>query len=87
MSVVWCDPPEAAKRPWRERLEPLKERPRRWARVAEYDAPQPCWHLANALRRGRYSRPDGLWEFRTRQIETDKPGWGVWARYLGPDDG
>lgn len=53
--------------------------------VETFDSALDAQNMASALRRGRRQLPAGRWEFEGRQVQPDVPGWGVWARWLGPD--
>lgn len=90
-TVEWCDPPElgfagqntkAGK--WIRILEPLMERPGQWARVHVYEKSSQSRNTVSHLKRGIRLMPPGRWEFVSRQIDE---GFGVWAKYLGPEDG
>ena len=74
MDVVWEKPSFG---PWFDRLEPVMERPGKWARVYEAPTPQTANTTASGLRSGRFKIPDGEFEFKY-------DGIGVYARYLGP---
>jgi hypothetical protein len=86
MTIVFEDPPtDTVRARWRDRLEPLKQRPRRWARVyisPDYEkARSYAWQLTNE---DRYALPKGRFEFKATRLEDGRGA--VYARYLGPEE-
>lgn len=95
--TMWCDPPVRRRRGrprgrvWAPLLEPVMERPGQWALVRQYpDALRARTAIAglNQSTRGGGTLviPPGRWEFCSRQTEEVTPRWGIWARYLGPEE-
>jgi hypothetical protein len=81
--IVWEDPPPAApggRLPWRDRLKPLMERPNEWARVTTFPTIAVATSIAGPLRAGKFSLPEGRWDFTARELE-DGSG-AIYARYL-----
>ncbi len=80
MTVVWKDPPPK-ERAWAVRLEPLVEKPGRWALVhrapTERTARNTAWRLAK--RTYRIPQAHDVWEFEHRGTE-------VYARYVGKEN-
>jgi len=63
------------------------EHPGEWVRIAKYTTAGSASTSASDLRNNRRtkSRPAGRWEFRSGKI-TDEDAWGVWAKFLGPEE-
>lgn len=98
--VVRDEPPQASNAPnglLDANLVEASEHPGEWLRIITYptspgDDINACRGRAGVaaadLRRGKRGkgRPDGQWEFRSGMLD-DRTGAGVWARYVGPDEG
>jgi hypothetical protein len=84
---VWEDPPRQSARTykgvWADRLSPLVDHPKRWARVATRSASSAYATVAR-LKNRTYVYPPGRWEFISRNVGDGK--WAVYARYLGAED-
>ncbi len=78
--VIWQEPPKTA---WQERLEPVLEKPGKWARVQETSTVEYAHNLAWKLRNRVLNVPEGEWGFKSGKY---KDGGAVWARYLGPEE-
>ena len=70
---------------WRDRLEPLMDRPGEWARVYEA-ALNSRGTIMGHMKHRRYVYPEGRWEFTTRTNPDDPTRYYLYARYLGPDE-
>lgn len=79
MTVVWKDPP-TKKRSWAARLEPLVNKPGRWALVSESPTQGTARTVARRLNKRLYRvpHPEHVWEFEQRGVE-------VYARYVGKE--
>jgi hypothetical protein len=85
--IRWEDPapPKKGKRgSWIERLTPLMDHPKRWARIHESPTIDAAYKMTTDLNRRRIVIPAGQWEFAARKA--DDGGGAVFARYLGEDD-
>lgn len=82
--VHWEDPGPPTKGQerhtlWRDRLEPLKAQPGRWALLAEKPSRAAASTSFQNLRRRVLRVPDGDWEFTYRRRGE---GWALYGRYL-----
>ena len=77
--IVWEDPPPRQRGvgsdPWFGRLEPVKQRPNRWARVCAVSTNGAARQAIHRLRHGGVNIPRGKFEFEARGVY-------VYARYL-----
>jgi hypothetical protein len=83
--IVWEDPPPAKQGgwlPWRDRLQPLRDRPNEWARVSNFPTVAAARSIAGPLSAGKIAVPEGKWEFTARELEDGRGA--IYARYLGP---
>lgn len=83
--LAWCDPPEGLHR-WSKRLQPVMERPGEWAMVMETQSVTSVRSTVKHFRNGTTVIPPGRWVFRTGKSPMNAGHWGVWAKYLGPED-
>ncbi len=70
---------------WVVLLAPLVRYPGKWARIDVKSTGPVASTAASNLRKGTIQVPPGRWEFAGRKLP-DGTG-GVYARYLGPEDG
>ena len=86
--LVVENPAEAgALRPMARNLLAAKsDHPGVWVRIVAYGTGSTAANTANELRNGkRPGIPAGRWEFRSGQLEDGR--YGVWAKYLGDEEG
>lgn len=62
----------------------LVKTPNEWGRIMTYAQAFNASKAANSFRSGLRRRPPGRWEFTNGP--TDNGRFGIWARYLGPDE-
>lgn len=62
----------------------LRKTPNQWGRIATYTMASNASRTATELRSGKRQRPPGRWEFTNGP--TDDKRFGIWARYLGPNE-
>jgi hypothetical protein len=83
--IVWEDPPPAPitgrRSDWPERLRPLVDHPKRWAKVAHYPSNSGAFDPARKIRRGEYPLVLGKWEAEARR--NPDGGSDLYVRYLG----
>jgi hypothetical protein len=81
--IRWEDPPPSVKgNPWRERLLPLTEYPKRWAIIGIKPTRTTASSLRGNLTDRKFTLPPGRWEFAYRVVNGEHR---VYGRYLGPD--
>lgn len=62
----------------------LVKTPDEWGRIMTYSLAGNASKTATEFRSGKRRRPPGRWEFTNGP--TDNGRFGIWARYLGPDE-
>jgi hypothetical protein len=86
--IVWEDPPPAVGRgvkpQWPERLRPLADHPKRWAKVHHFKSKSGASTIARKVNQGRYPLVLGKWEATARP--TEDGGSDLYVRYMGEDD-
>ncbi len=91
MTVIWKDPPtenapvkRTYHRPWVTRLEPVMERPGKWALVDIFSHYQKAQRTAYRLTQRAVVLPPGRWEFLA--VRTEDRGGELYARFLGIEE-
>jgi hypothetical protein len=83
------DDPPKRRQPIVNRLHLMTLEPEeRWGksvRVAEYTSSTVASVTADRLKK-MAAKPAGRWEFESGRLPEGEEGYGVWARYLGPDE-
>jgi hypothetical protein len=87
---IWDDPPPPTTR-WAATLNPLRNHPHRWARIAQHLTQRQARDRVRYLRqaRGPLAADRTNWEIRAARLEqrTDTYAWAIWARYNPPTTG
>jgi hypothetical protein len=83
--IVWEEPPNNSTtrvNSVANKLSPLKDRPKEWARIGVYVNSQRAGGAAQSMKRSIKAAKIGKFEFKSGKVDLNGTEYGVWARFL-----